>query len=266
MIESRSGQQYTLTTELAHKSGWLIAGRLLALLLVCSSNILAADAPKKSALADDATHDPLIKVNKGVYSFNSGIDNGLLKPVARGYEAVMPGPVSHGVTNFFQNLSEPRVMLNSLLQGKLDRAGISLARFVINTTVGVGGLMDLAKGSGAPYQDEDFGQTLGVWGWEDGSYIMLPLLGPSNVRDTVGQVVDFFTYPLLYYPDAPLRNGLFVLRFIDQRANLLNATDIVDEAAAGQDYEFVREAYEQRRKSQIHDGAPPLEGLEFLKD
>jgi len=266
MINSRTGQPNALWAGVTGLSGRIAAGLLLLLMLVSGANTLAAEPDEKTTLTETGTRDPLIKVNKGIYTFNTTIDNSMLKPVARGYERVMPGPVSHGVTNFFQNLDEPRVMLNSVLQGKIDRAGVSLARFIINTTFGLGGVIDVAKASGAPYQNEDFGQTMAIWGWENGSYIMLPFLGPSNVRDSLGEVVDFFTYPLLYYTDAPVRNGLYVLRFIDHRANLLNATDIVDVAGGEQDYEFIREAYEQRRKSQIHDGAPPLEGLEFLKD
>ena len=266
MIKYSSSRSSSQWTRLASIPGWAAAGLLLSAFLVSGNTLLAAEELPQTALTETGTRDPLIKVNRGIYTFNTAIDNRMLKPVARGYERVTPGSMSHGVTNFFQNLDEPRVMLNSILQGKIDRAGISLARFIINTTFGIGGVMDVAKASGAPYQNEDFGQTMAVWGWENGSYIMLPFLGPSNVRDTLGEVVDFFTYPLLYYHDAPIRNGLYVLRFIDHRANLLSATDIVDEAGGEQDYEFIREAYEQRRKSQIHDGAPPLEGLEFLKD
>ena len=215
---------------------------------------------------DIQKQDPLEKVNKGVYSFNTAIDNSVLKPVAEGYEQVAAGPVSRGVTNFFQNLNEPRVMLNSFLQGKLDRGMTSFARFTINSTLGLGGLIDWAGKSGAPFVDEDFGQTLAVWGMGDGAYIMLPVLGPSNVRDTLGTIVDFFSYPLFYYPDAAVRNGLYVVRVIDTRANALGTTDVLSEAAGDKEYEFVREAYKQRRKSQVYNGDAPLENLEFIED
>lgn len=229
----------------------------------------AANDPRAGTRASSLNtneQDPLEKVNKGIYSFNLALDDSILKPTAKGYERITPGPVSRGITNFFQNLSEPRVVINSFLQGKVDQGMISLARFAINTTVGLGGLVDWAGKSGAPFVDEDFGQTLAVWGWNDGAYVMLPVLGPSNVRDTLGTVVDFFSYPLLYNNDATVRNGLYVLRIIDNRANALGATDILTEASGDKEYEFLREAYKQRRQSQIYNGNPPLEGMEFLEE
>lgn len=210
--------------------------------------------------------DPFKPVNKGIFAFNDGLDMVLLKPVAKGYDFIFPNPVKRGVSNFYQNLKEPRVMVNSLFQGKPDRAMRALARFILNSTIGLAGFIDIAKHAGTPYEDEDFGQTLGVWGWKNNSYIMLPLLGSSNVRDTIGNVVDFFMYPVTYYPVEAVRNTLWVIQLVNYRASILDATDILDEAAGEDRYEFVREAYHQSRKNAVYDGEPPLEGLEFLEE
>lgn len=241
---------------------------VLVLVLASVATGCASTSSQSSATTPSSEKDRLEPLNRGVYKFNSKLDKALLKPVARGYDRITPGRVSRGITNFFRNLAEPRSMVNSFLQGKVHRGMTSLARFTINTTFGLGGFIDWAGKSGAPFKDEDFGQTLAVWGWKDPNYVMLPLLGPSNVRDTLGEVVDFFTYPLLYYKDEPVRNTLFVLRLVDERANLLGTTDVLEEAAGEQEYEFVREAYRQKRNAEVRDGepAPEPEGLEFLED
>ncbi len=245
---------------------WPFFFAAIALTSGCASNGASVDSAAKPD-TDSPEHDRMERMNKGVYGFNSRFDKSFLKPVAKGYVAITPKPVGRGITNFFQNISEPRVMLNSVLQGKLDRGMISAARFVINSTVGLGGLIDWAGMSGAPFKDEDFGQTLAVWGWKKTNYVVLPILGPSTDRDAVGEIVDFFTDPLIYYRDVNVRNGLYVLRMVNKRANALTTTDIISEAGGEQEYEFVREAYKQRRKSQVTDGAPPpLEGLEFIED
>ena len=224
--------------------------------------------PKEQALATQGAQndDPLEPLNKDIYRFNVSTDRAIMKPVAIRYDKATRGPVRKGISNFFQNLGEPRAMLNSFLQGKLNEGMISMVRFAINSTFGIGGLIDVAGMSGAPFHDEDFGQTLGVWGWKKSDYIMLPFLGPSNARDTIGVIVDFFSYPLLYYNHEPARTGMYVLKFIDARANSLGTTDILNTAAGDQEYQFVREAYKQHRDSQIRNGKPKLEGLEFIED
>lgn len=157
-------------------------------------------------------------------------------------------------------------MFNATLQGKLSQAASSTVRFVINTTLGIGGLFDVARHGGMKPHKEDFGQTLAVWGMKGSSYFVIPILGPSSVRDTVGEVVDFFTYPLLYMDNRQLRNWLYVLYLTDRRANLLVATDVLDEAAGEYRYEFVREAYWQNRKNVIYDGNPPLDLPYLIED
>lgn len=239
---------------------------LFVLIVVLLGTGCASSPSTEQQQATTSGGDPIEGVNKGVYKFNTSIDKAALKPLAKGYLKVTPGPLKRGISNFFQNLSEPRVMLNSFLQGKIDRGMTSFARFTINTTVGLGGFIDWAKKSGAPFTDEDFGQTLAVWGWKNDNYVMLPFLGPSGIRDGVGTLVDFFTDPLWFYQDIPVRNGLYALKLIDSRSNLLATSDILDTAAGDMEYEFVREAYRQQRQHEIYDGEPPLENLEFLEE
>jgi phospholipid-binding lipoprotein MlaA len=215
-------------------------------------------APSAPATGND--EDPYRRVNVEVYEFNDTFDHLLLKPMARGYKFVTPRLVSRGVTHFFSNLEEPRVVMNDLLQGKFRQAIGDTTRFGVNSLMGVGGLFDVATPFGLPKHNEDFGQTLAKWGWKDSSYVMLPALGSSNTRDTVGMVVDFFTYPLLYYHDVGTRNALYVLQLVDHRANLLDAEAILNQAASEEErYDFMREAYTQQRKNEIYDGNPPMD-------
>lgn len=232
---------------------------------ISTEEVVLKEPAVMPVLDETSEGDPIIGVNKKIFSFNDGLDRYLMEPVAKGYEAVMPRPFSRGITNFFSNLGEPRVILNDILQGKIGQSISDSMRFLINSTVGLAGLFDVAGRMGMKPHREDFGQTLAVWGYKRSSYFVIPLLGPSNVRDTIGEIIDFFTYPLIFYPDVGARNSLYVLRFVDTRANLLDVTDIVREAAGDDRYEFVREAYRQRRAGQIHDGNPPLE-LPYLID
>ena len=162
--------------------------------------------------------DPWEGFNRKVFAFNDVLDRYALKPVARGYRFITPDPVETGVGNFFSNLGEPRTVLNSLLQGKVRNASIATSRFLINTTVGVGGLWDVASRMEITGQEEDFGQTLGAWGWEESRYLVLPLLGPSTLRDTGGLPADMYAYPTTYIDDDETRLGLTALRVIDTRA------------------------------------------------
>ena len=232
----------------------------------------AEAAPKESvdpaemyAKTDIANEDPYERLNKKVFSFNDGLDRYFFEPVARGYDFVMPNFAIRGVTNFFNNLEEPRIVMNGLLQGKFKQAASDTFRFLINTTVGIGGLFDVAKHTGMPRPEDDFGQTLAVWGAKKSSYFVIPLLGPSSLRDATGQVVDFFTYPLTYYPDATVKWAMYGLLLINRRANLLTATDVLSEAAGEDRYEFMRESYFQNRENQIYDGNPPLD-LPYMID
>jgi phospholipid-binding lipoprotein MlaA len=200
--------------------------------------------------------DPFEPVNRAVYSFNELLDRVLVKPLAQGYNAVMPGPANQGVTNFFNNLRDVTSAVNNLLQLKVGRAASDVGRVAINSTIGLLGLIDVASNMNIPSYKEDFGQTLGVWGFGSGPFIVWPLIGPSSGRDSVGLVADWFTDPITYIDDSTVRWTLRGLNIVDTRAGLLNATRVVDQAALDP-YAFIRDAFLQRRESQVHDGNPP---------
>jgi phospholipid-binding lipoprotein MlaA len=200
--------------------------------------------------------DPLEPLNRGIYQFNDAVDRGIMKPVAKGYKAVLPQPVRTGVGNFFSNLDDVVVLLNDLLQFKFGQAASDFSRLVWNTSVGILGLIDVATPMDLPKHNEDFGQTLGRWGVGNGPYLVLPLLGPSNLRDTVGLVVDYRVDPVYQQDDMADRNTAIVLRAIHKRSVLLGAEDVVREGALDP-YSFVRDAYLDRRRNLIYDGKPP---------
>ena len=200
--------------------------------------------------------DPLEPMNRAIYSFNDGVDQAIIKPVAEGYRAVLPEFARTGISNFFSNINDVLIALNNLLQGKIVNAISDVGRVVVNTTVGILGFMDPATNLGLEKHNEDLGQTLGYWGIGDGAYLMLPILGPSNVRDAVGRIGDYRLDPLTYVESMRARNVLWVTRAISQRADLLDTSKILD-AAALDPYEFLRDAYLQRRRNLVHDGSPP---------
>ena len=202
--------------------------------------------------------DPFEPMNRAVYKFNDEFDKSVARPVAEAYRHFVPPVLRTGIGNFFSNLSDVLISLNNLLQGKMPEAINDLGRVAVNTTLGVLGFRDVASELGVPKNNEDFGQTLGRWGFRDGPYIVLPILGPSSVRDTFGWAGDVYTHPLAYVDNVGLRNSLMGLRFVTVRADLLEATNIL-ETAALDPYEFVRDAYLQRRRNLVYDGNPPEE-------
>ena len=208
---------------------------------------------------DRNPRDPLEPLNRAVHSFNTDLlDRAVLKPLAQGYQYIMPEPANQGVTNFFNNLADIRSALNNLLQFKIGRAFSDVGRVAINSTVGVLGLIDVASNLNLPRHGEDFGQTLGVWGFGPGPFIVWPLLGPSSGRDSVGLVVDWYTDPITHINDDNWRLGLRGLDLIDTRADLLSASRVLEEAALDP-YAFMRDAFLQRRRSLVYDGNPPDE-------
>lgn len=200
--------------------------------------------------AEAHPEDPWEGFNRRVFVFNDVLDRYALKPVATGYRTVTPDPVQTGVGNFFSNLGEIRTAINSLLQGKPANAGLATSRFLINSTVGIGGLLDYATLMEINASDEDFGQTLAVWGWEDSRYLVLPLLGPSTLRDTTGLPADMAAYPTTYVEDDATRLGLRALNIVDIRAGLLDQEKLI----SGDRYRFIRDAFLQRRQFEINDG------------
>ncbi|MGP1675858.1 MAG: MlaA family lipoprotein [Burkholderiales bacterium] len=203
--------------------------------------------------------DPLERYNRAMFSFNDGVDKAIIKPVASGYKAVMPEFARTGVTNFFANLGDIWIGINNILQGKLGTGASDFGRFAINTTAGILGLFDIASNAGLDKHNEDFGQTLGRWGVGSGAYVVLPFLGPSNVRDGFSVLaVDWHGDPLWHVGNVPTRNELYGVRVVDTRANLLDVSQLLEDAALDR-YSYVRGAYQQRRRSLIYDGNPPRE-------
>lgn len=199
----------------------------------------------------EAPSDPWEGFNRKVHTFNEVADRWVLRPVARGYVKVTPDPVEQGVSNFFGNLLEVRNVLNDVLQWKWKQAGNDTGRFLINSTLGVAGVFDVARHMNLEQSDgEDFGQTLAVWGVKDGPFVVLPFLGPSTIRDTAGLPVDWMSHPIDEIDHVPTRNTVQALDFINTRAELLQAEAFV----SGDRYVFLREAYLQRRNYLIKDG------------
>lgn len=205
--------------------------------------------------ASQANKDPLEGLNRGIYKFNDTVDKAALKPIAGAYKATIPSPVRTGVNNFFTNLSTFVSVINDLLQFKFGKAVEGAGRFVINSTFGIAGLIDVASMDGIEQRNEDFGQTMAHWGWKDSAYLVLPFLGPSTLRDTGGLIFDSALIDPVYYVDhVPTRNSMLLTKAIDKRSQYLPGSDLLDEAALDP-YVFMRDAYMQRRESQINDGA-----------
>lgn len=234
--------------------------RTVALIVTCALMLSAsgcASTPKE--LRDP--RDPWEPVNRAVYRFNTDFDNAFMKPIAKGYQKVTPEPVDRGVTNFFDNIADVTSAVNNLLQFKLARAGSDVGRVAVNSTVGVLGFVDVATNMGIPSYKEDFGQTLGYWGYSPGPYVVLPLLGPSSARDTIGFAGDVFVDPFFSLRKNEIYWGAIGLRAVDQRADLLTAGAVLEEAALDP-YSFLRDAYLQRRRYEVHDGDPPADQYE----
>jgi phospholipid-binding lipoprotein MlaA len=199
--------------------------------------------------AAPAVFDPWERYNRGMHRFNNAVDRTVARPLARGYVKVVPRPFRLGISNFFNNLGQPVSAINALLQGKPKQAGQSLGRFLLNSTLGIGGIFDPASDAKLPNKSEDFGQTLGTWGWKRSRYVELPLFGPRTVRDSFGMVGDAPLSPLRQVEADRVRIPLQGLQLVDVRAQLL-ATDSFREGAED-DYTLVRDAWMQRRDYQI---------------
>ena len=217
---------------------------------------------KEAHAAYQEANDPLEPMNRAVFAFNRGFDKVLLRPAAITYRAVLPQPVRESNTNFLDNLESPVIFANDLLQAKPGRAGTTLARFVINTSIGFFGFFDPAEGMGYAYHDEDFAQTLGYWGVSSGPYLMLPILGPLPPRDSVGFAVDVLTDPLTYIFDdhRGVNYALYGVDAVDQRHQVLDQFDELERTSVDY-YAAIRSLYRQRMNDLIRDGEPDLENL-----
>jgi phospholipid-binding lipoprotein MlaA len=228
--------------------------------------LLAVLAASGCASAPDADpRDPLEPMNRAVYKFNDGWDDYIAKPVAGAYKDVLHIEIRSRVSNFFSNIQDILIGVNNVLQGKFQDGIEDWARFVFNSTIGLAGIHDVASDMGLEKHNEDFGQTFGRWGVGSGPYLILPFLGSSSVRDAVGTGVDYYFAPLADVRPIALRNSLFALYFVNTRAELLDASSILDQAALDR-YVFQRDAYLQRRRSLIYDGSPPRERDEEVND
>jgi phospholipid-binding lipoprotein MlaA len=228
-------------------------------LLLALSLVGCASVPAGGSSAATNPMDPWESWNRKVFAFNDALDDAVVKPVAEGYKKVVPQAVRTGVTNVFGNLADVWSTVNQLLQGKVKLGFEMGARVLANTFFGFGGLFDPATEMGLTRRSEDFGQTLGQWGLAAGPYLVLPLLGPSTVRDTGGWVVDRVVAAPSRLPETDAgRYSLTALQLIDTRTNLLATTKLLGEVALDR-YSFVRDAYLSRRLDQVFDGAPPLE-------
>jgi phospholipid-binding lipoprotein MlaA len=224
-----------------------------------------------SGCATTTPSDPFEKFNRGVFAINDGIDKIMIKPIAVFYKAVVPTRVNKGVTNFFSNLDDVFVVANDVFQFKFKQASSDTVRFLLNSSAGVLGLFDVATKMGFEKHYEDFGQTLGYWGIGSGPYIVLPIFGPSSVRDTIGWAGDIVLRPDYYYGKSKDEQARYILltstgvEFLDERARLLQFEAVLKTAALDK-YSYIRDAYLARRKYLVYDGKPPAEETVFEED
>lgn len=217
----------------------------------CASHPSVAGSPVGS------TADPWEPMNRRTYNVNRKLDQISLKPIAKGYQRAVPGPVRTGIDNFFVNLRSPWYAVNNLLQGKGRASLVEAGRFLANSTFGLGGLLDVATDMGLEPHQEDFGQTLAVWGVPDGPYVVVPFFGPQTFRDALALPLDFLADPLIHYDDSSVRDKLYILRIISLRERYLGAERLLDESF--DPYIRLREAYLQNRRYEVYDGNPPMD-------
>ena len=234
----------------------------LVALIASLSGCATAPSGGSDAAPVRAEHDPLEPLNRSLYAINDAVDRVTLKPIARGYKAVVPEFARRGVTNFSRNLFTPRSAVNNFLQGKPGPGFSELGRFIINTTLGIGGLIDIATAQGMPVYDEDFGQTLAVWGWKDSRYLVMPIFGPYTARDFVGRGFYGYFHPVSYAIREHNNYWPLVADLISLRAELLPLQADID--AAADPYLLIRDVYLQNREFEIYDGDPPAPDYDAL--
>ena len=245
-----------------HRLSYLLRSALFIYGILAGSGCATLDGPPNP-------DDPLESYNRAMFSFNETMDKAIVKPVAKGYNWIMPSALNKGVTNFFSNVDDVVVFFNSLLQLKFQEAVSTSARIVWNTTIGLLGFIDVATRMDLPKYNEDFGQTLAFWGVDSGPYFVLPFLGPSTVRDGLSVPVDWILFdPVFQDKELKVTLSLLVVRYTDKRADLITATDIIDETAPDK-YAYIRDVFLQTRLYDIPDGNPPDTGMgedELFKD
>ncbi len=229
--------------------------RAVTTLIVCAA--LSACAAQKSGTP--VPEDSWESLNRSIYHWNDVADRATMKPIAKGYEKIVPSFARRGIGNFYDNLRTPLIMINSFLQGKPGDGFSDFGRLLINSTIGIGGLLDVATPMGLQQHDEDFGQTFAVWGVPDGPYVYMPFFGPFTLRDAIALPIDFLADPLWYYRNLSVRDKLWVLQAIDTRTGYLALEGTLEKSY--DPYVTVRDAYLQNRKYKIYDGAPPEDDL-----
>ena len=233
--------------------------RLPVITVVLLSLLLSACAGTQSRNTDPE-NDPWEGFNRKVYAFNDGLDK-VVRPVAVGYDKIMPDPFQRGVGNFFRNLDAPVTFVNQILQGKVAQSADTFGRFLINSTIGLLGFFDVATKVGVPFYNEDLGQTMASWGYKDSRYLMLPFFGPSTLRDGTGRLTDSYYHPVGRAVHGYDRWGLLIFRGIDQRARFLSQDAELKQAY--DPYVLMRDVWLQNRQYQIYDGDPPLEDYDL---
>lgn len=237
-----------------HPSGrWLTAALASLLIAACAGT---------QSRHTDPVNDPWEGFNRKVHSFNDTMDRAIAQPVAKAYQAVTPKPVQRGISNFFNNLGYPVTFINQVLQGKFKESGGSTGRFLVNSTIGLLGFFDPATRMGLPDYDEDFGQTFAKWGYEDSRYLVLPVFGPSTLRDGIALPLNSYIYPPSYVAREEHFYTPYVLGLVQLRAAFLSQGQTLDDAF--DPYTLVRDAWLQNRNYRIHDGNPPLTDYESL--
>jgi len=229
---------------------------LVSVLLIAISQV--AGCATTTASTDEQVRtegDPWEPMNRTVFRINTMVDKATLKPIAKGYKKILPTPVRRGIYNFSANLLTPRSAINNFLQGKISRGFDDIARFFFNSSIGIGGIFDVASAGGLEIYGETFSQTMAVWGVPEGPYLMLPVLGPQSLLDTVTLPIDILADPLVHYDNSSVRDRVYALRMIDLRARLLTADKFLEDSK--DPYITLRESYLQNRQYGIHDGDPP---------
>lgn len=226
----------------------------LPIAVICVFSLALSACASNGTRTDSASYDPFESFNRKVYAFNMNVDKVTLKPLAKGYKKVMPSPIRRGFANIFANLGAPRSSLNNFLQGKPKRGFNELGRFLFNSTLGLAGIFDVASAAGMERYDENFSQTLAVWGLPEGPYLVLPILGPHAALDSVGMPVDYYS-DLNTHLTAGVKDRLYLFRMVDARARLLSAETLLDKS--NDPYISLRESYLQNRAFKVYDGEPP---------
>jgi len=236
-------------------------GRMAALISLC---LLTAACASHPTTLSDPVNDPWEGFNRKIHGFNMGLDKAVVRPIAKGYDKIMPDAPQRGVRNFFRNLAWPVNFANLILQGRFTDSMTQTGRFVMNSTIGLLGFFDVATREGIPDYREDFGQTLAVWGWKDSRYLVLPVFGPHTVRDALGRSMYGYLHPVSYYAREKHNYVPLVIDLITLRAELLPLDEDIDKAE--DPYTLIRDVYLQLREYEIYNGNPPAPDYDALLD